>query len=645
MPLRFEVKNNYLHLLEACIQSKSLTEAKKIHQHFLKNTSNADSSVLHKLTRLYLSCNQVVLARRLFDEIPNPSVILWNQIIRAYAWNGPFDGAIDLYHSMLHLGVRPNKYTYPFVLKACSGLLAIEDGVEIHSHAKMFGLESDVFVCTALVDFYAKCGILVEAQRLFSSMSHRDVVAWNAMIAGCSLYGLCDDAVQLIMQMQEEGICPNSSTIVGVLPTCQCLLYARKIFDVMGVRNEVSWSAMIGGYVASDCMKEALDIFRMMQLSGIDPDLTTMLGVLPACSHLAALQHGFCSHGYLIVRGFATDTLICNALIDMYSKCGKISFAREVFNRMDRHDIVSWNAMIIGYGIHGLGMEALGLFHDLLALGLKPDDITFICLLSSCSHSGLVMEGRLWFDAMSRDFSIVPRMEHCICMVDILGRAGLIDEAHHFIRNMPFEPDVRIWSALLSACRIHKNIELGEEVSKKIQSLGPESTGNFVLLSNIYSAAGRWDDAAHIRITQKDWGLKKIPGCSWIEINGIVHAFVGGDQSHLQLSQINRKLEELLVEMKRLGYQAECSFVFQDVEEEEKEQILLYHSEKLAIAFGILNLKAGRPILVTKNLRVCGDCHTAIKFMTLITKREITVRDANRFHHFKNGTCNCGDFW
>lgn len=686
---------------------------------------------------------------------------------------------------MLHLGVRPNKYTYPFVLKACSGLLAIEDGVEIHSHAKMFGLESDVFVCTALVDFYAKCGILVEAQRLFSSMSHRDVVAWNAMIAGCSLYGLCDDAVQLIMQMQEEGICPNSSTIVGVLPTvgeakalghgkalhgycvrrsfdngvvvgtglldmyakCQCLLYARKIFDVMGVRNEVSWSAMIGGYVASDCMKEALElfdqmilkdamdptpvtlgsvlracakltdlsrgrklhcyiiklgsvldillgntllsmyakcgviddairffdemnpkdsvsfsaivsgcvqngnaavalsIFRMMQLSGIDPDLTTMLGVLPACSHLAALQHGFCSHGYLIVRGFATDTLICNALIDMYSKCGKISFAREVFNRMDRHDIVSWNAMIIGYGIHGLGMEALGLFHDLLALGLKPDDITFICLLSSCSHSGLVMEGRLWFDAMSRDFSIVPRMEHCICMVDILGRAGLIDEAHHFIRNMPFEPDVRIWSALLSACRIHKNIELGEEVSKKIQSLGPESTGNFVLLSNIYSAAGRWDDAAHIRITQKDWGLKKIPGCSWIEINGIVHAFVGGDQSHLQLSQINRKLEELLVEMKRLGYQAECSFVFQDVEEEEKEQILLYHSEKLAIAFGILNLKAGRPILVTKNLRVCGDCHTAIKFMTLITKREITVRDANRFHHFKNGTCNCGDFW
>ena len=539
-----------------------------------------------------------------------------------------------------------------------------------------------MFVCTALVDFYAKCGNLEEAKRLFNSMSSRDVVAWNAMIAGCSLHGLCDDAMRLIMQMQEEGISPNSSTIVGFLPAvgeakalghgkvlhgycmrrsfyngvvvgtglldmyakCECLSYAKKIFDAMGIMNEVSWSAMIGGYVSSDCMREALElfdqmglkdavnptpvtlgsviracamltdlsrgrklhcyivksgsvldillgntllsmyakcgvmddairffdemnpkdsvsfsaiicgcvqngnaeealsIFQKMQLSGIDPDLTTMLGVLPACSHLAALQHGFCSHGYLVVRGFATDTLICNALIDMYSKCGKIGFAREIFDRMERRDIVSWNAMIIGYGIHGLGLEALALFHDLLALGLKPDDITFICLLSACSHSGLVMEGKHWFDAMSRDFSLAPRMEHCICMVDILGRAGHVEEAHHFIRGMPFEPDVHVWSALLSACRIHKNIDLGEEVSKKIQCLGPESTGNFVLLSNIYSSAGRWDDAADIRITQKDWGLKKTPGCSWIEANGIVHAFLGGDQSHQQFPQISRKL-------------------------------------------------------------------------------------------------------
>ncbi|KDP42446.1 hypothetical protein JCGZ_00243 [Jatropha curcas] len=210
---------------------------------------------------------------------------------------------------------------------------------------------------------------------------------------------------------------------------------------------------------------------------------------------------------------------------------------------------------------------------------------------------------------------------------------------------MPLEPDVRIWSALLAACKVHKNVELGEEVSKKIQNLGHESSGNFVLLSNMYSTVGRWDDAAHVRTMQRDQGFKKSPGCSWIEIDGVFHAFIGGDRSHPQSPQIHSKINELFVEMKRLGYHGESSYVFQDVEEEEKEKILLYHSEKLAIAFGILSLSPNKPIVVTKNLRVCGDCHTAIKFISLITKRNITVRDASRFHHFTNGICNCGDFW
>ncbi|PIA63992.1 hypothetical protein AQUCO_00201353v1 [Aquilegia coerulea] len=776
----------YIHLLDTCIQSKSLVEGKKIHEHILKNKTHITKTILlDKLTCMYLACGEIDLARSVFDQIPRRNVILWNSMIRGYAWKGPLDQAIGVYYEMLDLGIKPNKFTFPFVLKACSGLKALEIGREIHSYVKRSGLESDVYVCTALVDFYAKCGCLVEAKNLFDQMPQRDVVAWNAMIAGSSLHGFYEDTVQLVFNMQSSGTSPNTSTLVAVLPTigqakalsqgknihgysvrkmvfedvmvatalldmygkCGSLDYARRIFDTTSLKNEVTWSAMIGAYVLYDHMREgvetfdqmildgtvsitpatlgtvlracskladmskgrqihgysikrgsivdimmgnsllamyskggilddafrlfdemdtkdtvsysamisgcvqngnakdALDTFRGMQASGINADTATMVGILPACAHLNALQHGRCNHAYLTVRGFASNTSICNALIDMYSKCGRIDFAREVFNRMPKRDIVSWNAIIAGYGIHGRGGEALLLFHNLLNDDPKPDYVTFICLLSACSHSGLIAEGKHWFHVMPQDFNIVPRMEHYICMVDLLGRGGLLDEAYNFILKMPFEPDVRVWGAMLSACRIHENIKMGEEVSKNVQRLGPEGTGNFVLLSNIYSAGGRWDDAANVRIVQKEQGFKKSPGCSWVEITGTVHAFVGGDRSHPLSMKIYEKLDELSVEMKKLGYQADIGFVLQDVEVEEKERSLLYHSEKLAVAFGILSLCPSKPIVVTKNLRICGDCHSAIKLISKITKRAISVRDASRFHHFSDGTCNCEDFW
>ncbi|MED6112826.1 hypothetical protein PIB30_065245 [Stylosanthes scabra] len=746
----FESDHWYVAQLEACIQSKSLSQGKIIHQHIIKNNSHIKdfTIILDKLALLYVKCDEIELARHVFDKIPNPSVVCWNMMIRAYAWNGPFQQAIDLYNKMLQLGVTPNKFTYPFVLKACSGLQDIQVGQEIHEHVEKLGLEMDIYVCTALVDMYAKCGDLFQAQTLFKGMSKRDIVAWNAIIAGFSLNTLHSGTMELLVQMQKAGIIPNSSTIVAVLPTvgqanalsqgkaihayslrkmfsdsvvvgtglldmyakCHHLSYARKIFDRMKQKNEICWSAMIGGYVTCDSMtnalalfdemvhvyglnptpvtlasilracakltdlskgknlhcymiksgmgldttvgnslismyakcgmmeeavgfleemtskdtvsysgimsgcvqngsaEKALSIFRQMQLSGFYPDLATMMALLPACSHLAALQHGACCHGYSVIRGFTSESSICNAIVDMYSKCGKIHISRKVS-------------------------------------GLKPDDVTFVAILSACSHSGLVKEGKYWFNAMNQDFNITPRMAHYICMVDLLARAGNLDEAYIFIQRMPLEPDIRVWSALLAACRTHKNIEMGKEVSKRIQELGPESTGNFVLMSNIYSSVGRWDDAAQIRTIQQHQGYKKSPGCSWVEVSGVIHGFIGGDQSHPQSASINKKLQELLVQMKRLGYSADSNFVLHDVEEEEKEQILLYHSEKIAIAFGILNISPSKPILVTKNLRICVDCHSAIKLMTLITNREIIVRDASRFHHFKNGICNCQDFW
>ncbi|XP_008778507.4 pentatricopeptide repeat-containing protein At3g16610-like isoform X1 [Phoenix dactylifera] len=779
--------STYCKLLDTCIRSKSWVEVKKIHHHILNNSAHiTNPSLLERIALAYISCNEIEQARVIFDQIPQPSVFLWNAMIRAYSWKGPFDRAIDLYHRMVDCGIKPNKFTFPFVLKACSGLAALEEGIQIHNHGRRVGLDSDLFVGTALVDMYMKCGCLDDAHEVFNRMPKRDVVAWNAMVTGYALHGMYEEMVGFVLEMQKMGTSPNSSTLVAILPVvgqvqslkqgksihgfcvrrcfheedvlvgtalldmyakCEYLNYAWRIFDSMTVRNEVTWSAMIGGYVLCDrviealwvfdqmmlegstnvspssfacilracasfsdsskgtrvhcyvakfgylsdisvsnsllsmyakvgslddalrffnemdpkdtvsysaiisgCVqngnaKEALNIFRNMQLSSIEPDAATMVGVLPACSHLAALQHGKCAHGYVTVYGLASEISICNALIDVYAKCGRIDLAREVFDRMSKQDIVSWNTLITGYGIHGLGNEAILLFYTMVADGLLPDDITFICLISACSHSGLVTEGKHWFHAMSQIYGINPRMEHYICMVDLLGRGGFLDEANDLIQKMPFEPDVRVWGALLGACRVHENIELGEKVSKVIHKLGPEGTGNFVLLSNIYSAAGRFDEAAQVRNLQRDKGFKKTPGCSWVEIKGTVHAFIGGDQSHPQSSSIHQKLEDLLVQIKKLGYQADTSFVLQDIEQEDKEHALLYHSEKLAIAFAVLNLRSNEPIFVTKNLRVCGDCHTAIKYITLVTKRAITIRDANRFHHFKDGLCNCGDFW
>ncbi|GFP95769.1 putative pentatricopeptide repeat-containing protein at3g23330 [Phtheirospermum japonicum] len=550
----------------------------------------------------------------------------------------------------------------------------------------MLDLDSDVYVSTALVDFYLKCGCFSDAKQVFDEMPERDVVAWNAMVSGFSSHGLYWDAIRFVSEMQRDGMEPNSSTLATVIRGCAKLndstagrqlhgfafksgfslgsvmvsntlvsMYAKcgpiddatRFFEGMCVRDSVSYSAMISGSVQNGHAELALRMFRKMRaVAGVEPEPATMMGFFPACSNLAALLHGVCGHGYSVVRGFTSDVSICNALIDMYSKCGKMDASRKVFDRMCEKDVVSWNTMLVGYGIHGLGREAILLFRDMKDLeGEKPDDVTFIALLSACSHSGLVVEGKHLFNVMSEEFNIIPKPDHYFCMVDMLGRAGLLNEAYELITNMPYEPDSHVWNALLSACRVHKNILLGEKVSDEIRALGPSSPGNFVLLFNLYTAARRWDDAANVRIQQRELGFKKKPGCSWIEVNGTVHGFVGGDWSHGQSSEIYKKLEELVVEMKRLGYSAESDFVYHDVEEEEKEKILLYHSEKLAVAYGIISLKANKPILVTKNLRVCGDCHTAMKYITVIVKREITVRDTSRFHHFRDGVCSCGDFW
>jgi pentatricopeptide repeat protein len=347
-----------------------------------------------------------------------------------------------------------------------------------------------------------------------------------------------------------------------------------------------------------------------------------------------------------VVRmGLEDNVYVGTSVVDMYSKCGRVEMARKAFQKIKGKNILSWSAMIAGCGMHGHGQEALEDFSEMRRSGLKPNYITFISVLAACSHAGLLKEGRYWYNAMRREFGIEPGVEHYGCMVDLLGRAGCLDEAYALIREMKVEPDAAMWGALLSACRIHKNVELAEISAKRLFELDATNSGYYVLLSNIYAEAGMWKDVERMRVLVKTRGIDKPPGYSSVELKGKTHVFYVGDKSHPQHSKIYSYLEKLLERMQEAGYVPNTGSVFHDLDEEDKESMLRIHSEKLAIAFALMNSVQGSIIHVMKNLRVCTDCHTAIKIITKLTGREIVVRDIQRFHRFREGSCSCGDYW
>eukprot|EP01018_Ginkgo_biloba_P034076 Gb_04449 [translate_table: standard] len=672
-----------LSVLPACADLVSLQQGKDIHNYIIENELESDVSVGTALVVMYSKCGSIEFARKLFDNMYQKDVILWTAMIAGYVQNGHGNEALTLFYQMQWADVKPNKVTIVSVLSACADLAALQEGRDIHNYIIQNGLESDMYVQNALINMYTRCGSIKIARELFDNMFKRDVVSWSAMIAGYAQHGLANEALTLFHQMQLRHVELNRLTILSLLTACADLsalqqgkdihdyimkngldsdvsvgtalvdMYAkcgnieiaRQLFDKMSIRDVVSWSAMIAGYAQNGHADEAVALFIQMQLADVKPNPITMVSVLQACAHLGAQQQGKWIHDYIIRSGFESNVFVGTALIDMYAKCGSIETARQLFDKMSKRDVVAWTAMIAAYGMHGHGKDALALFSEMQHTNLQPNHITFISVLSACSHAGLVDEGWQYFECMKQNYCITPKVEHYACMVDLLGRAGHLDEAHDFIKKMPLEPDVSVWGSLLAACRVHRNIELGEHVAKRLFDLDPENAGYYVLLSNIYCAAGRWDDATKVRATVKERGLKKPPGCSFIEVNNTVHAFLVGDRSHPQSEIIYAMLDTLTKQMEAVGYVPNTDFVLHDIEEEAKEHMICSHSEKLAIAFGLMHTSPGTPIRITKNLRVCGDCHSATKFISKIVKREIVVRDLNRFHHFKDGICSCGDYW
>ena len=672
----------YMSLLNDCASTGALEWVKDVHRHISEGGYESDVRVSNALVHMYAKSGSIEDAAAVFDRIKERDLITWNVMIGAYAGSGRGVEAYDLYLKMKEEGFQPDAVTYMSLLNDCASTGALEWVKDVHRHISEGGYESYVRVGNALVHMYAKSGSIEDAAVVFDRMKERDLITWNVMIGAYAGSGRGVEAYDLYLKMKEEGFQPDAVTYMSLLNDCASTgalewvkdvhrhileggyesyvrvsnalvhMYAKSgsiedaavVFDRMKERDLITWNVMIGAYAGSGRGVEAYDLYLKMKEEGFQPDAVTYMSLLNDCASTGALEWVKDVHRHISEGGYESDVRVGNALVHMYAKSGSIEDARLVFERMEECDEMTWNIMIVGLGQHGRGQNALELFRKMKADGLVPDAYSFVALLSACSHAGLVDEGRQIFCAM-KDYGVEPTVVHCTCMVDLLGRAGLLEETKRFISSMQVEADAGIWGALLGACRTCGIVELGELAAKEAMKLEPADSSPYVLLSNIYAAAGQWDQVAFIRHMMQERGIRKEPGVSWIEISNKVHRFVVGDRSHPEAKKIYDVLNNLSKKLKAEGYIPDTRLVLRNIDEELKVHALCAHSEKLAIAYGLMHTPRGMPIRVFKNLRVCSDCHTATGFISKVTGREIVTRDANRFHHFKDGVCSCGEYW
>lgn len=432
--------------------------------------------------------------------------------------------------------------------------------------------------------------------------------------------------------------------MVNFYAKCEEIKFARNVFDEIPVRNVIAWSSMISGYSRVEMFNEALSLFREMQKAGVVPDEVTMVSVISACAASGALDVGRWVHSYIDKKLIKKDLELSTALINMYAKCGCVEKAKQVFDTMPVRDAKAWSSMIVGFAIHGHAKNALEAFSFMEEAKVQPNHVTFVGVLSACAHGGLVGDGRKYWSRMLES-GVEPSMEHYGCMVDLLCRANLIEDAYAFVETMPINPNPVIWRTLLVGCKRNKILEKGEVVAERLLELEPLNAENYILLSSMYASCSQWMKMSLVRKQVKDKGIKAVPGCTSIEVDGIVHEFVRGDWSHPESKEIEEVLRDISERVRDSAHEPWISAVLHNVGNEEKENDLCEHSERLAIAYGLLKTKAPVVIRIVKNLRACGDCHEVTKIISKLYKREIIVRDRVRFHKFVNGSCSCGDFW
>ncbi|CAI0553419.1 unnamed protein product [Linum tenue] len=562
----------------------------------------------------YSATGNVNLAREVFGGTPKGmrDTVFYNAMITAHSHDNDGNAAIRLFCEMQRDGFRPDNFTFTSVISAV-GLVAESEKHCQQLHCVVVKSGTGFVTNNALLTLYSKCAKLDDARLVFNKMRVKDLVSWNAMLSSYVNSGRMNEA--------------------------------KEIFQEMPEKNLLTWAVMIAGLAQNGLGEESLKLFNLMKLQGFQPCDYAFAGAITSCAALGSLKSGRQLHSQLIRLGFECSLSAGNALITMYGRCGVVGDARNLFLTMSFVDSVSWNAMIAALGQHGHGVQAVELFEEMLKEGILPDRITFLTVLSACSHAGLVEEGHRYFDAMHDIYGITPGEDHYARMVDLLCRAGKFSDANDMIGKMPFQPGPQIWEAFLAGCRNHGNMELGIQAAERLFEMIPQNDGTYILLSNMYAAKGLWDNVSRVRKLMRDQGVKKEPACSWVEAENKFHVFMVDDTAHPEVNAVYSYLKQLVLEMRKLGYVPDTRFVLHDMESDQKEHAISTHSEKLAVAFGLLKLPRGATVRVFKNLRICGDCHNAIKYISKVVGREIVVRDGKRFHHFKDGECSCRNYW
>lgn len=580
-------------VLSVCASKSLIGLGVQLHGLAVVSGLEFEGSIKNSLLSMYSKCGRFDDACKLFRMMSRADTVTWNCMISGYVQSGLIEESLVCFSEMISSGVLPDAITFSSLLPSISRFESLEYCRQIHCYIMRHSVPLDIFLTSALIDAYFKCRGVLTAKKIFRQCNSVDVVVFTAMISGYLHNGLRTDALEMFRRLVGVEICPNEITLVSILPVIGGLLalklgrelhgfiikngfdrrcnvgsavidmyakcgrmdLAHEIFRRLSKKDIVSWNSMITRCAQSDDPSAAIDVFRQMGVSGTGFDCVSISSVLSACASVASESFGKAIHCFMIRRSsLSSDVYSESTLIGMYAKCGNLESAMNVFERMEEKNIVSWNTIIAAYGNHGRLKDSLSLFREMVENnGVRPDQITFLEMISSCCHAGDVDEGVRFFRSMTEDYGIQPQQEHYACLVDLFGRAGRLNEAYETVKGMPFAPDAGVWGTLLGACRLHKNVELAKIASRRLMDLDPGNSGYYVLISNAHADAGEWGGVTKARSIMKERGVEKVPGTSWIELNKIKHSFVSNEENHPEYSHMHSLLNLLLEELKLEG--------------------------------------------------------------------------------------------
>ncbi|XP_041028189.1 putative pentatricopeptide repeat-containing protein At2g01510 [Juglans microcarpa x Juglans regia] len=672
------------HVIQTYAQSRQFNKGKQLHAQLICAGYPLNTFLTNHLLNMYSKCGELDLALKLFDTMPHRNMVSWTAMITGFSQNKRFTEALETFCLMRNACESPTQFAFSSVVRAGAALGWIEFGRQMHCLSLKCSFSYELFVGSNLADMYSKCGSMVEACKVFEEMPCKDEVSWTAMIDGYAKNGDFEEALLAYKRMINDGLVIDQHVLCSTLNACGALKACKfgkalhssvvklgleldtavgnaltnvylKVGDmenalnVFGTepegRNIVSYTSFINGYVEANQIEKAFDVFSDLRMHEIEPNEYTFSSLIKACANQAALEQGMQLHAQVFKFNMDSEPYVSSILVDMYGKCGLLDDSIRVFEEIGDPTEIAWNSLVSVFAQHGLGKDAIETFDRMIQNGLKPNGITFVSLLTACSHAGLADEGLKYFHSMEKIYGVVPREEHYSCVIDLLGRSGKLKEAEEFINNMPIEPNAFGWCSFLGACRTYGDKERGKLAAEKLMKLEPENSGAHVLLSNIYAKQRQWEDVRSLRIMMRDDNVKKLPGYSWVDVGNKTHIFGAEDWAHPRKKEIYEKLDSLFDQIRKAGYVPYTDSIPFDMDKSIKEKILHHHSERIALAFALISIPARKRIIVKKNIRVCVDCHSAFKCISKVVGRKIVLRDNSRFHHFADGFCSCGDYW